>query len=198
MNKTNHNFPFWVVYVKMKKLGNNPRFKARVFTLCLYSFIKYSDKNKILNRRFTMWYTIKFFIKQSIWIILYSSILILFLFHLDYRVGLPNWLTIILGIVIFIVLLYINFTLNFNLYNPLCTYQLEAKVIDKRPIFNGFDNTPSFEQYTYLYVIEYKYRNKKRKKSIMIMHDDITFEHSKVAIKINKLFPKMVHIMKKK
>lgn len=141
----------------------------------------------------------KFIIKNIFYFSFLMFLFILSIFCLDTMANINDVFFCIIGLAMFILIIAILYMINFNFPNPLCTYEIEAKVIKNDSIyFEGSDTSPYDleNNYNSLITIEYLYRNRKYKKSIMLpSHSKVTFNKDKVKIKICKFFPKMVNVI---
>lgn len=143
-------------------------------------------------------YKIRFVIKEIVFWILMLMLFVLSIYYLDTNPNISSWLTILLGIILFGVLLTIHLILYYNLHNPLCTYEADGKLLDSGLRVIG--ETPSYEgssAYANFVIVEYEYRSKKYRKSMVIMNDKVFERGRKLKIKICKFFPRMINIIDK-
>ena len=71
-----------------------------------------------------------------------------------------------ISIAVIIIITQFIYMINFNFPNPLCTYEIEAKVIKNDSIYFEGSDTPPYDlenNYNSLITIEYLYRNRKYK-----------------------------------
>ena len=114
-------------------------------------------------------YKIRFVIKEIVFWILMLMLFVLSIYYLDTNPNISSWLTILLGIILFGVLLTIHLILYYNLNNPLCTYEADGKLLDSGLRVIG--ETPSYEgssAYANFVIVEYEYRSNKYRTSMVL------------------------------
>lgn len=84
----------------------------------------------------------KFIIKNIFYFSFLMFLFILSIFYLDTIANINDIFLCIIGFVIFILIIAILYMINFNFPNPLCTYEIEAKVIKNDSIYFEGSDTP--------------------------------------------------------
>lgn len=139
---------------------------------------------------------LKYDIKEIIMMILISILFLFTVFYLEIKTNLPTWAEVVISVAEFSILLYISLTLNSNFYNPLCTYEVEGKLIDYMLVFEDWDNTPVKNSYTQILVVEYEYKGRKYKKAMKVMNVKKRKKGSNLKLKICRFCPRIIHIEK--
>lgn len=143
---------------------------------------------------------IKFILKNIVNLILFCIFLMIFIFSLSNMENINNTILISVGVFIILLFIILDFMCNYNFSNPLCNYEITASVIKIDSIYHEGSDTPAFSldnNISDLITIEYLYKRKKYKKSILLFTSDgIIINRGKVKIKICKFLPRMVNIIR--
>lgn len=132
----------------------------------------------------------KFWIREIILWLFYGFLLLITCFYLDTH-GVNTAINITIILLLFVILFYIHGTFNYNFASPLCKTKVEGKIIDS---INDLEAGPGEGVvgflYSYIFTIEYKYKNKTYKRIIKTFGDTLKID----KIFICKFFPKLIHI----
>lgn len=144
----------------------------------------------------TFWYKSKFIIKEIIVTIIVCVLLLLTIYFLNTKTDISFLFKIMISLLIVLIIELVNFIFNFNQSKFLCSYKTTAKLIDYTSIYHGeYENTPSYDKYSNLLIIEYMFKNKKYKKTVMTYNYN---KKLKIGIKLDicicKYFPKIIYI----
>lgn len=138
-----------------------------------------------------------FYIKELILITIGMFGLIFVIFALDTYTKLPIGLTIFIGVLFLLILVCLYFVIVGNFKKPFCKVPATAKIIDSIPLLRTYDEVCYGYDYYSLVTLEYKYKNKMYRKSILC---DLQARkiNSRVNIMICKGFPKIIYMIEEK
>ena len=144
----------------------------------------------------TIWNKIKFMFKEIVSIVIIMFALLLTIYFLDTNSNLSNIWIVLLGTVVVGILSILYLITSWNLSKFLCSYKTTAKLIDYSSVYHGeWENTPVADSYTTLLIVEYIYKKRKHKKSVMVpnMHKRIRVG-SQLNIRVCKLLPRIIYV----
>lgn len=132
----------------------------------------------------------KFWIKEIIIWIFYGFLLLITGFYLDTH-DVNTAISITIFLLLFFILFYIHGTFNYNFASPLCKTKVEGKIIDYT---NDLEAGPGEGVvgflYSYIFTIEYKYKNKTYKRIIKTFGDTLKID----TIFVCRFCPRLIHI----
>ena len=161
------------------------------------------EKDRQDTKRFLtlIWLKFVYLVKKMLFL---SVLLLLFLvaaMKID-EAGTSAFGEAVIGVVLFGLILYLYFVRFHNAPNPLCTYEVDGKLVDHYEFHSytgdlSYDTLVRYGPYSVFAVIEYNYRNKKyRKTTVLLDEDDLVCNRGKVKLKICRFWPGMMHIEK--
>lgn len=136
---------------------------------------------------------LSFYLKQALFALVLISI---FIFTVLYAQSNPNinlWIIISFAIVVIAFLTYLYFVIGWNFKKPFCKIPITAKLIGDTTIYQRSDEVSYGVYRRSLLTLEYKYKNKIYKKSI-VCNSKPRKDNSKINIKVCKNFPKIIYI----
>lgn len=111
----------------------------------------------------------------------------------------PIWISIVIMLIWFAVLFFIDEVLRHNGSKFLCKYETKAKFIDDvHDIFTSFSNdgTKHLPINSNLTIVEYEYKGKKYKSSTVFTGYEMKKTRGKVHIRVCEFCPKLIYIEK--
>jgi len=143
----------------------------------------------------SFWLAAKFRICQGIYFAITAIILVITVFKLDTGVRADLRITITSGVLLLLLLVFLNFLYTTNLSKILCSVPATGTLLDETPFYLGSgDHTSYRNSFMSLLEIEYTYRGKTRKRRILRSELGDLRVDDPVDIRVCRLLPRIIYV----
>ena len=139
---------------------------------------------------------LKFYLKQGLFGVFVIFMIALIITYAQSNTNIPLWITISVSVIILVIVTYLYFAIGWDFKKPFCKIPVTAKLVGDTTIYQRRDDVTTAVYHRSLFTLEYEYKNKIYKKTIVSDDSKPRKNNSDVDIMVCKVFPKIIYIVK--
>lgn len=120
--------------------------------------------------------------------------LLLMIFGLN-RTNLPSWLTVIIPLILFGIIILVVAVYLWNFSRLICIQKVKGKIIDQVSFYIGYERGIfTSDTFSDLRLIEYEYKGKIRRRRILVSEIMSKKIGSKIPVYVCPIFPRIIYV----